>query len=262
MQWHNGLLWAWNSALNPDILQAYLLYQQKMQRLSGGATLRIWAMFCAVSFSWKPGGILSTGVPMGRPGAQCSVHNRLSWMHTVTTMRTMRNTSIVILNDELWSTRSCDCIDESSHSPKSCASDAAKPAGAWEFANRTVAASSSQLASLSNDVASDSGSTWNRPLQTCRLANSRWSQSHYCREAVFHHQSLPGDWRFEVKKRLQAEKQQVQTVHVDKMSALTTIFLVNKGRVIATMCLPWPLLSAYHVQVGIFKQLRHLLKLL
>lgn len=23
---------------------------------------------CAVSFSWKPGGILSTGVPMGRPG--------------------------------------------------------------------------------------------------------------------------------------------------------------------------------------------------
>ena len=95
---------------------------------------------CAVSFSWKPGGILSTGVPMGRPGAQCSVHNRLSWMHTVTTMRTMRNTSIVILNDELWSTRSCDCIDESSHSPKSCASDAAKPAGAWEFANRTVAA--------------------------------------------------------------------------------------------------------------------------
>ena len=140
MQWHNGLLWAWNSALNPDILQAYLLYQQKMQRLSGSATLRIWAMFCAVSFSWKPGGILSTGVPMGRPGAQCSVHNRLSWMYTVTTMRTMRNTSIVILNDELWSTRSCDCIDESSHSPKSCASDAAKPAGAWEFANRTVAA--------------------------------------------------------------------------------------------------------------------------
>lgn len=250
MQWHNGLLSAWNSAaLNPDILQAYLLYQQKMQRLSGGATLRIWAMFCAVSFSWKPGGILSTGVPMGRPGAQCSVHNRLSWMHTVTTMR---NTSIVILNDEVWSTRSGDCIDESS--PKSCASDAAKPAGAWEFANRTVAAllPSWLLYPMTLQVIlvlRETGHCKHVDLQI------RGVHSHTIAERlVFHHQSLPGDWRFEVKKR--------QDVHVDKMSALTTIVLVNKGRVIASMCLPWPLLSAYHVQVGIFKQLRHLLKLL
>ena len=146
------------------------------------------------------------------------------------------------LNTQLW------FMDEVQKAWKSCAFSMFRIRNSMQnlelWSSQDCGGSSSQLASLSTDVASDSGSTWNRPL--CRLANSRWSQSH-CREAVFHHQSLSGNRRFESKKR-PSSREATGTNYARWQDVSTdNRFLVDEGRVIVTMCLRWPLLSACHM---------------